>query len=256
MSGSAAVNSSSVLASEIAQFEALAGEWWNPTGHMAPLHRMNSARLAFITAAVTAHWPQKDNMALQELDVLDLGCGAGLLSEPLARLGARVTGVDAAPAVLQVARQHAESQGLLIDYREGSVETLAAASAKFDLVCALEIIEHVTDPAAFAAAAADLVRPGGMIIFSTLNRTRKSFALGIVAAEHVLRWVPVGTHHWEKFVMPSELAGWLRSLGFRLQRLSGVVYDPLTRDFSLRDHKLDVNYLLAAVRDAPLAQVG
>lgn len=243
----AAVNRSSVLPAEIAQFEALAAEWWHPAGAMAPLHRMNPARLAFIRDAAAAQWPA----GLAGRDALDLGCGAGLLSEPLARLGAQVTGVDAAPAVLQAARHHAARQGLKIDYREGSVETLTDASARFDVVCALEIIEHVADPAAFAVAAAGLVRPGGMIIFSTLNRTWKSFALGIVAAEYLLRWVPAGTHHWEKFVAPSELAGWLRPLGFRLQKLSGAVFDPLTQDFSLRDDKLDVNYLLAAVRAAP-----
>lgn len=248
----AAPRQPSVLPGEIAQFEALAAEWWDPAGRMAPLQRMNPARLAFISAAAAAHWPRRRAAPLQDLDVLDLGCGAGLLSEPLARLGARVAGVDAAPAVLQAARRHAERQGLKIDYREGSVETLAAASARYDLVCALEIIEHVADPALFAAAAAGLVRPGGMIVFSTLNRTWKSFALGIVAAEHLLRWVPPGTHHWEKFVAPSELAGWLRGVGFRLQRLSGAVFDVQAQDFSLRDDRLDVNYLLAAVRDAPV----
>lgn len=241
------VQQPSVLPGEIAQFEALAAEWWDPDGSMAPLLRMNPARLAFIKDAATTHWRRSQGAPLEGMDVLDLGCGAGLLSEPLARLGARVTGVDAAPALLKAARLHASRQGLTINYREGSVETLAASPIRYDLVCALEIVEHVADPAAFVVAAAGLVRPGGMIVFSTLSRTWKSYALGIVAAEHLLRWVPPGTHHWEKFVTPSEMAGWLRGVGFRLQRLSGVVYDVQTQDFILRDDRLDVNYMLAAV---------
>lgn len=243
----------SVMADEVAQFDALAAEWWDEAGPMAPLHQINPARLQFIRDALVAHFgdtatPKAAMFSppLAGLRLLDIGCGAGVLSEPLARMGAAVTGVDAAAEAIKVATAHAAAQKLAIIYRHGSVESLVAERAQFDGVCALEIIEHVADPAAFVAQVMQLVRPGGMVVFSTLNRTHKSYALGIVAAEYLLGWVPRGTHQWKKFVTPSELARWVRLSGGQMVQLSGLVYDGVQRNFVLRTDDVGVNYLLAA----------
>jgi len=235
---------SSVIAAEVDQFNALAADWWDVTGPMAPLHRLNPARLAFIRDTLAKH----HGGTVAGLKVLDLGCGAGILAEPLARQGLVVTGVDAAPAAIAAAQAHAAAQDLLIDYRTGTVESLLADGAQFDAVCALEILEHVADPAAFVAMVTQLVRPGGVIILSTLNRTIKSFALGIVAAEYMLGWVPRGTHNWHQFIPPAQLSRWLRENNCTLSAMSGVVYNPWQQDFRLSPHDLSVNYLLAAVR--------
>jgi 2-polyprenyl-6-hydroxyphenyl methylase/3-demethylubiquinone-9 3-methyltransferase len=244
----------SVLADEVAQFNALAAQWWDESGPMAPLHRINPVRLQFIRDALGAHFGETAQKTdafsppLAGLRLLDIGCGAGVLSEPLARMGASVTGVDAAAEAIQVATDHAATQKLTITYRHGSVENLVAERVQFDVVCALEIIEHVAEPAAFVAQVMQLVRPGGMVIFSTLNRTRKSYALGIVAAEYLLGWVPRGTHQWKKFVTPSELARWVRLSGGQMVQLSGLVYDGAQRHFVLRAEDVGVNYLLAAYK--------
>lgn len=241
----------SAVAAEIARFDALAEDWWDETGPMRALHWLNPPRLTFIRDTLAAHFGRDpaQQQPLARLRILDIGCGAGLLTEPLARMGAKVTGADAAAAPLRVARSHAEAQGLTIDYRQTQAEDLCATGANFDVVCAMELIEHVADPALFVAAAGRLVRPGGMIILSTLNRTAKSLLLGVLAAEYVLGWAPRGTHDWRKFVRPSELTRLLRSNACRVTRLSGMSYDPFLRGFRLTPDDLEINYLLAAVRD-------
>lgn len=241
---------SSAVAAEIAHFDALAADWWDETGPMRALHWLNPPRLTFIRDTLAAHFGRDSGQIqpLAGLRILDIGCGAGLLTEPLARMGATVTGIDAAAAALAVARTHAAAQELVIDYRHAQAEDLSAAGATFDVVCALELIEHVADPAQLVADAARLVRPGGMLIFATLNRTAKSMLLGVLAAEYVLGWAPRGTHDWRKFVRPSELAHMLRANDCAVTRLSGLAYDVRMREFRLAPDDLAINYLLAAVR--------
>jgi len=237
---------------ELARFERLAGAWWDEAGPMAPLHKLNPVRLAYIRDRICARFG-RDPLGpepLAGLSVVDVGCGGGLLCEPLARLGAQVTGIDLAPANLEVAARHAAAAGLAIDYREASAAQLGAASERFDLVCALEVVEHVPDQEAFLESCAGLVRPGGGLVLATLNRTLRSFALGIVAAEYILGWLPRGTHQWSRFVRPSEAARPLRRAGLRIGELTGVVYDPLRDRFRLSPDPA-VNYMLFAVRDRP-----
>lgn len=242
---------SSAVADEIAHFDALAVDWWDEDGPMRALHWMNPPRITFIRDVLAAYFGRDpvQSCPFSRLRILDIGCGAGLLTEPLARMGARVTGADAAAAPLQVARTHACDQGLAIDYVQAQAEDLAASGLSFDVVCAMELIEHVADPASFVSYATRLVRPGGMIIFSTLNRTAKSMVLGVLAAEYILGWAPRGTHDWRKFVRPSELTHMLQDNSCRVSRLTGVVYDPFMRGFRLVQNDLAINYLLAAVRD-------
>jgi 2-polyprenyl-6-hydroxyphenyl methylase / 3-demethylubiquinone-9 3-methyltransferase len=238
--------SASLKADEVARFDALARDWWDPDGPMAPLHRINPLRIDWLIGTIARRFKRQGNAPLEGLSILDIGCGAGLLSEPLSRLGARVTGLDPAAAAIEAARRHAEATGATLDYRVGEVETLAAEAAKFDVVLAMEVIEHVDNPTDFVAVAASLVAPGGLICFSTLNRTAKSFALAIVGAEYLLRWLPRGTHHWEQFVTPLELEGALRRAGFVVTARRGLVFEPLRREWRLGDD-MDVNYFLAGV---------
>lgn len=231
---------------EIRKFGALAGRWWDPDGPMRPLHRMNPLRARWIAERL-ARRHGRSGCDLTGLRLLDVGCGAGLASEALARMGAAVTGVDAAGEALEVARAHAAAGGLSIEYREGEAGALAAAGERFDAVLALEVIEHVTDRAAFCAALAGCLAPGGVAFLSTLNRTPRSFLLAKVGAEYLLRLLPVGTHDWRMFVTPGELGAALRGAGLRVTDLAGMRMDPLTgRWRETRD--LGVNYIAMAER--------
>ncbi len=235
---------------EVAKFEAMAAEWWNPAGKFRPLHQMNPCRLDYVTAQIAAEFER--NLGAPRpfagLRVLDIGCGGGLLAEPMARLGAEVVGVDASPRNIEVARIHSEQTGLEIDYRHGTAEALAAAGEQFDVVLNMEVIEHVADPLAFLGACHDLLRPGGLHICSTLNRNPKSWLFAIVGAEHIARWLPKGTHDWHRFITPDELFDLLGRAGLRPVDRKGMVYDFLRREWHLSDRDLSVNYVTAAIR--------
>jgi 2-polyprenyl-6-hydroxyphenyl methylase / 3-demethylubiquinone-9 3-methyltransferase len=240
---------STVDEGEIERFSRIAEEWWDSNGKFAPLHRLNPTRLGYIRDRAASHW-QRDvlsGLPLQDLSVLDIGCGGGLLCEPMARLGATVTGIDAAQRNVATARLHAEGQGLTIDYRETTAEALAAEGRQFDIVLALEIVEHVANTDLFLGSCGQLTRPGGLVFLSTLNRTAKSWALAIAGAEYLLRWLPRGTHDWKKFLKPSEVVRGLRSGGVETQEIVGVVYSPLSRAWSLNKRDLDVNYMLFGI---------
>jgi 2-polyprenyl-6-hydroxyphenyl methylase/3-demethylubiquinone-9 3-methyltransferase len=237
---------STVDAGEIERFSRIADEWWDPAGKFAPLHRLNPVRVGYIRDRAATHW-QRDALSgnpLAGLNVLDVGCGGGLLCEPMARLGARVTGLDAAEKNVGVARLHAEGQALEIDYRSGTAEGLSEAGASFDIVLALEVVEHVADVDLFLRSIGRLTNPGGLVFLSTLNRTAKAWALAIAGAEYVLRWLPRGTHDWRKFLRPSEVVRGLEAGGVRTEEVVGVVYAPLSRRWSLDARDLDVNYML------------
>jgi 2-polyprenyl-6-hydroxyphenyl methylase/3-demethylubiquinone-9 3-methyltransferase len=237
---------------EVAKFEAMADEWWDPQGKFKPLHLLNPTRLDYISRQIAAEFDRdlRAPSPLRGLTLLDVGAGGGLVAEPMARLGATVTGIDASPAARPVADLHAARGGLEIDYRTASAEDLVAAGETFDAVLALEIIEHVPDPAAFVQACAALVRPGGMVILSTLNRTGKSFAAAIVGAEWIMGWLPRGTHDWSRFVTPDELGGYVTGAGLEPVDRKGMVFDPFRWTWSLSETDLSVNYLCAAVRPA------
>lgn len=228
---------------EISRFDALAAQWWDVSGPMAPLHKMNPTRLEWIVNQLKNHFK-----SISKKDILDIGCGGGLVAEPLARLGARVTGIDGAKDLIEVAKAHAADQGLDIDYRCSLTCDLIKEKKKYDAVLALEVIEHVPDQNAFIAEVAQLVRPGGLVLLSTLNRTPASFAFGIVAAEYIMGWLPQGTHEWKKFVKPSELFQLCVENGLTPYETCGLSYDPLTKSFALNKNKLSVNYFLAAVK--------
>lgn len=243
---------SSADAEEIERFSRIAGEWWNPNGKFRPLHRITPLRVSWIRdqilAATPHHQPSTIHHQLPPVTLLDIGCGGGLVAEPMARLGAKVVGIDASEKNIAVAKLHAEQSGLSLDYRCSTAETLVGQGAQFDVVLALEIIEHVADPAAFVASCVQLCKPGGLLVFSTLNRTPKSYALAIIGAEYVLRWLPVGTHTWSKFIRPSELVGWLRHNNAHTTRMEGMVFNPLKNEWRWHARDLSVNYILAAVR--------
>lgn len=243
---------STVDPAEVAKFEAMAAEWWDPQGKFKPLHMMNPVRLDYIVRQVAAEFGRDPAgpLPFAGLRILDIGCGGGLLSEPMARLGAAVVGADAAEGNIPVARLHAEAQGLAIDYRHATAEALAAAGETFDVVLAMEIVEHVADPQAFLSTCRGLMKPGGLLVASTLSRTARSFMLAIVGAEWVMRWLPRGTHDWAKFITPDELAGFLRGAGLDPVDRKGFVFNPVAWDWAISDRDLSVNYVIAGVRRA------
>ncbi|MGH7035450.1 MAG: bifunctional 2-polyprenyl-6-hydroxyphenol methylase/3-demethylubiquinol 3-O-methyltransferase UbiG [Stellaceae bacterium] len=240
---------SSVDREELARFAAIAPQWWDEAGAFRPLHRLNAARLGFVRDRLAAHFARdaKARRPFAGLSVLDIGCGGGLMSEPLTRLGCRVTGIDADDAALAVAREHAREQDLAIDYRAESLEALAKKKERFDAVLALEVVEHVTDPAQFLGLAGGLIEPGGTLILSTLNRTPRAYLFAIFGAEYVLRWLPRGTHSFRKFCRPSELAIALRRAGLEIEDIAGLNYDPVRSLWRLGTD-LRVNYLIFATK--------
>ena len=234
---------------ELGRFAEQAESWWDPEGTFRALHRINPARLGFIRQHLTAHF-HRDPSSMRPFDgltLLDIGCGGGLVAEPMARLGFAVTGIDAGVEAIDVARTHTEAMGLAIDYRVSIAESIAETSRQFDTVLALEVIEHVADPSEFFSAVGTLVRPGGFFIGATLNRTPRSFVLAIVGAEYIFRWLPPGTHDWRKFLRPSEFVLGLRRNGLVATQLAGLVYDPRRGDWLLSPD-LQVNYMVGAVR--------
>ncbi|RFB81312.1 bifunctional 2-polyprenyl-6-hydroxyphenol methylase/3-demethylubiquinol 3-O-methyltransferase UbiG [Methylovirgula sp. 4M-Z18] len=234
---------------DVARFDRLGEEWWDTSGPMKALHRFNPVRIGYARDRLVEHFHPEaaPGQPLKGLKVLDIGCGGGILSEPLARLGAAMTGIDPAPGNIEIASRHAAMQGLVIDYRAVTAEELSAANMSFDAVLAMEVVEHVPDMAAFIRTAASLVRPGGLLFAATLNRTLKSFALAILGAEYVLNWVPRGTHQWEKFVTPQELGEAIEDCGLTVEDQTGVTYNPLSQQWRLSSD-MDVNYMMWAER--------
>jgi 2-polyprenyl-6-hydroxyphenyl methylase/3-demethylubiquinone-9 3-methyltransferase len=232
---------------EVAKFSALAAQWWDPVGKFAPLHKFNPVRLALIRAQAAGHFGRDGLRPFEGLSLLDIGCGGGLLSEPMARLGFAVTGADASEKNIGTARAHAAQSGLDIDYRAASAETLLAQGLSFDVVLNMEVVEHVADVPGYLAACAALVKPGGVTFVATLNKTLKSLALAKIGAEYVLNWLPRGTHDWNRFIAPAELKRALEESGLTILKTQGVSFDPLAWDWKLSSD-VDVNYMIVARR--------
>ena len=235
---------------EIAKFEAMAAEWWDEKGKFKPLHMMNPVRLDYITRQIATEFDRdlSSQSPFSDLNILDIGCGGGLLCEPMARLGANIVGVDAAAGNIPGAQVHAARSGLKIDYRMGTAEDLAASGARFDVVLNMEVIEHVADPLSYLMACSALLKPGGLHICSTINRNPKSFAMAIVGAEYVMRWLPKGTHDWQKFITPEELFNLLKRAGLTPVDRKGFVFDLLRSSWSISDRDLSVNYVTSATK--------
>ena len=235
--------------SEVDRFSALAAEWWNPHGKFKPLHKFNPVRLSYIRdrAAETFGRDPKAPRPLEGLRVLDIGCGGGLLSEPMARMGADVVGADASEKNIRIAETHAAGSGVSVDYRAVTAEALAAAGETFDIVLNMEVVEHVSDVDFFLSTCASMVRPGGMMVVATINRTMKAAALAIFAAENVLRWLPRGTHQYEKLVRPEEIEKPLSASGLTITERTGVFFSPFTNQWNL-SRDMDVNYMMIAKR--------
>lgn len=248
MTSSDAFEGGSVDRQEVERFAALAAEWWDPKGKFKPIHKFNPVRLDYIRDHAARHFG-RDRLRLKSLDGLsavDIGCGGGILSEPLARLGAEVTGIDPSETNVQTARLHAEETGVPVTYRATTAEALAAAGETYDVVVAMEVVEHVSDLTGFLHACASLVKPGGLFFGATINRTAKAFALAIVGAEYVLGWLPRGTHNYSKLIRPEEFRAELEMNGLQVMDMSGVVYAPVADAWRLSSRDLDVNYMLVA----------
>lgn len=240
---------------EINKFKAIADQWWNEQGDFRPLHMLNPIRIQFIRDHLCQHF-ERDPLSpypLKGLDICDVGSGGGLVCEPLCRLGAEVTGIDATHQSVEIARIHARDSGLDIHYLHGTAEDLVAKGHQFDAVISMEVIEHVADLQSFLSDISNLTKPGGCLALSTFNRTIKAGLFGILGAEYIMRWLPRGTHDWKKFVRPNELASGFRSHGVDIKRLSGMVYNPLLGDFSLSRRDLDINYLAFATKQLQAA---
>jgi 2-polyprenyl-6-hydroxyphenyl methylase / 3-demethylubiquinone-9 3-methyltransferase len=244
------MTTSTIDPAEVAKFEAMAAEWWNPEGKFKPLHMLNPCRLDYITSQIAAEYGRDlaTPNPFKGLRILDIGCGGGLLSEPMARLGADVVGADAAPRNIPVARLHAEAAGLTIDYRHTTAEDMAAAGEQFDVVLNMEVVEHVADPLAYLTACQILLKPQGLMICSTLNRNPKSYLFAIIGAEHVMRWLPKGTHDWRKFITPDELFDLIGKAGLDPVDRKGMVFNPLGWSWSLSARDLSVNYVTTSVK--------
>jgi 2-polyprenyl-6-hydroxyphenyl methylase / 3-demethylubiquinone-9 3-methyltransferase len=237
---------------EVAKFEAMAAEWWNPSGKFKPLHMLNPCRLDYITRQIASEFGRdlRSDRPFEGLRLLDIGCGGGLLSEPMARLGASVVGADAAARNIPVAQVHAAQSGLEIDYRHTTAEDMVLAGEQFDVVLNMEVVEHVSDPLAYLTACQQLLRPGGLMICSTLNRNPKSYVMAIIGAEWVMRWLPKGTHEWSKFITPDELYDLIRQSGLDPVDRKGMVFNPVTWSWSLSARDLSVNYVTASLKRA------
>lgn len=244
------VMTSTVDPSEVAKFEAMAAEWWDPHGKFKPLHMMNPVRLDYITTQIAGEFDRdlSQETPFKGLRILDIGCGGGLLCEPMARLGAEIVGVDAAGGNIPVAQAHAAQSDLDIDYRHTTAEALAEAGEQFDIVLNMEVVEHVADPLAYLTACQQLLKLGGLHLCSTINRNPKSFAVAIVGAEFVMRWLPKGTHEWNKFITPDELYDLLRNVGLEPVDRKGYVFNPISWRWSISDRDLSVNYVTAALK--------
>lgn len=241
---------STIDPAEVAKFEAMAAEWWDPNGKFKPLHMLNPCRLDYITAQISAEFGRdlSASKPFENIRILDIGCGGGLLSEPMARLGATVVGADAAAGNLPVARLHAEQSGLEIDYRHTTAEDLAEAGEQFDVVLNMEVVEHVADPQNYINACQTLLKPGGLMICSTINRNPKSYVVAILGAEVVMRWLPRGTHEWDKFITPDELFGLISNANLSPVDRKGFVFNPILWSWSLSDRDLSVNYVTASIK--------
>ena len=235
---------------EIAKFEAMAAEWWDPHGKFKPLHMLNPCRLDYITRQIAGQFDRDLNAdcPFEGLRILDIGCGGGLLCEPMARLGATVVGVDAAAGNIPVAEAHARQSGLEIDYRHNTAEALAEAGEQFDVVLNMEVVEHVADPLAYLTACRQLLKSGGLMVCSTINRNAKSFAMAIVGAEYIMRWLPKGTHEWSKFITPEELFTLIENAGLMPVDRMGFVFNPISWQWRLSERDLSVNYVTASVK--------
>ena len=244
----------SLDAAEVEKFSRMAAEWWDPHGKFGVLHVFNPVRIAYIREQVAArlHRDPLIERPFEGLALLDIGCGGGLLSEPMARAGFAVTGVDPSDKNIKTATVHADEQRLPITYRQGTAEDLAAEGRSFDVILNMEVIEHVADPAGFVKTCAGMLKPGGLMVMATLNRTLKAFGLAIIGAEYVLNWLPKGTHHWEKFITPEELDAWLAASGCTVKSTSGVTFHPIANEWR-RSSDMSVNYMLVAQKEKPSA---